>query len=213
MRTTSVGRALQRTCLAYCRVRKQLVVRPLSTLWARLMLAVWGAVGGAGLCIYGRIRLYNAGELILGRRVRLSSGSTNNYVGGDRRLSLFIGPKGCLTIGDNCGISNSTIVCMEEVTLLPGTFIGGGCNLYDTDFHPVDAEGRDQRGAGACGPIRIGPRAFVGGHSTILKGVTIGEGAVIGAGSLVTRAVPPYEIWAGVPAKRIRSLSEQEHPH
>ena len=56
------------------------------------------------------------------------------------------------------------------------------------------------------GPVEIGPRAFIGGHTIILKGVTIGEGAVIGAGTLVAKDVPPYEVWAGRPAKRIKQL-------
>lgn len=55
-----------------------------------------------------------------------------------------------------------------------------------------------------------GPRAFVGGHRIILKGVTIGEGAVVGAGSVVTRSIPPNKVWAGVPARLIRRLEQAD---
>ena len=51
--------------------------------------------------------------------------------------------------------------------------------------------------------VKIGNRAFVGAACIILKGVSIGEGAVIGAGSIVSRDIPPMEIWAGTPAKKI----------
>lgn len=55
-------------------------------------------------------------------------------------------------------------------------------------------------------PVRIGNKVWVGRQSMILPGVTVGEGAVIGAASVVTRDIPPYTVWAGNPAKFIRSL-------
>jgi acetyltransferase-like isoleucine patch superfamily enzyme len=129
----------------------------------------------------------------------------SNYVGGHEPIAIWVCPTGRVTIGDDCGLSNTTIVCKEEVSILEGTLIGGGCKIYDMDFHQLRPDDRlYNRGEIPSAPIRIGPRAFVGGHCIILKGVTIGEGAVIGAGSVVTRDVPPFEIWAGVPAKRIR---------
>ena len=85
--------------------------------------------------------------------------------------------------------------------------IGGDCDIYDTDFHELTPEARENRdGSVGKAPVTIGPRAFVGAGSRVLKGVTIGEGAVIGAGSVVTRNVPPFEIWAGVPAKLVRKI-------
>ena len=58
-------------------------------------------------------------------------------------------------------------------------------------------------------PVRIGEHAFIGANSTILKGVTIGPKAVIGTGSVVTKDVPAGEIWAGNPARRIRTAEER----
>jgi acetyltransferase-like isoleucine patch superfamily enzyme len=114
-------------------------------------------------------------------------------------------------IGDGCGLSNLTIVCRESIDILEGTLIGGGCRIYDNDFHQLDPEARlANQGNVASAPICIGPRAFVGGHCIVLKGVKIGEGAVIGAGSLVTKSVPPWEVWAGVPARYIKKVAKSE---
>ncbi|WP_218932236.1 acyltransferase [Adhaeretor mobilis] len=122
-------------------------------------------------------------------------------------MAFWVGSKGTLDIGDGCGLSNSTIVCIDKVSIGAETFIGGGCEIYDTDFHQLDPDDRiANRGHIGHGPISIGPRAFIGSGSTILKNVTVGEGAVIGAGSVVTKPVPPFEIWAGVPARFIRRV-------
>ncbi len=179
---------------------------PFSSLWTRFLLRIWGGRCGAGLAVRGRPRLHLLGVLTLGDEVRLRSGYSN-YVGGHQPVAIWVGPGASMIVGDRCAISNSTFVCLKEIVLLEETFIGGGCRIYDTDFHQLAPEDRlANRGPVPAAPIRIGPRAFVGGHCTILKGVTIGEGAVIGAGSIVTRDVPAFEIWAGVPARKIRDL-------
>lgn len=188
------------------RAAQKLVLTPLATLSARCLLRLWGARVGKGLIVRGRLRLRILGTLEIGDSVRLQSGYSN-YVGGHQPLGICVMPGARVVLGHRCGISNSTIVCQSEVRILEGTFIGGGSRIYDTDFHQLDAESRLANvGEVASQPVCIGPRAFIGGHCIILKGVTIGEGAVIGAGSVVTRDVPPYEVWAGVPAKRIRQL-------
>lgn len=80
--------------------------------------------------------------------------------------------------------------------------------MYDTDFHSLDPLKRatvpDPDVARA--PIVIGDDVFIGGHVIILKGVRVGDGAVIGAGSVVTKDVPAREIWAGNPAKYIKTI-------
>lgn len=190
----------------WSRACRRFVSVPVSTLAARFALRLWGAKVGPGLKVSGPLRLRVQGKLILGRKVRIISGR-ENYVGGDRRMAMQVGAGATLEIQDDCGISNSTIVCMNGITLLEQTFIGGGCEIYDTDFHELDPQAR-VRGSGPVktGPIRIGPRVFVGGRSIILKNVTIGEGAVIGAGSVVTKDVPAFEIWAGVPARPVGKI-------
>jgi acetyltransferase-like isoleucine patch superfamily enzyme len=189
------------------RIYEMLLLDPVSTCWARLVLWLWGATVGRDLKVSGRIRFRLQGTLHIGNRVRLLSGYSN-YVGANEPMGISVWPSGELRIGNGCGLSNTIIVCGKRIDILDETFIGGGCRIYDTDFHQLSAEDRlAHRGDVPSAPIRIGPQAFVGGHCIILKGISIGEGAVIGAGSVVTRDVPPFEIWAGVPARKIREFS------
>ena len=87
-------------------------------------------------------------------------------------------------------------------------YLSGGVRLYDTDFHSIDptvrANPKDSNIKKA--PIRLGANSFISAYSIILKGVNIGENAVIGAGSVVTRDIPPNEIWAGNPAIYCRTI-------
>lgn len=174
------------------------------------MLWSMEAETGRNLLISGRMRIRNYGLLRIGDSVRINSGPSRNIVGGDRKTNLFVGPNGTLEIEDGVGISNSTIVAMDSVRILSGSMIGGGCDIYDYDFHELSPDERSSR-SGNIGakPIVIGPNAFVGAHSIILKGVKIGNGSVIGAGSLVTRDVPDMEIWGGRPAQFIRKVIAQ----
>jgi len=190
------------------RLWEVLLLDPVSTCRARLALRIWGAVVGQELKVSGRIRLRVMGSLQIGNHVRMHSGHSN-YVGAGEPMAIWVWPEGKICIGDGCGLSNTTMVCSNRIDILPGTFVGGGCQIYDNDFHQLGPEDRiANRGEVSSAPIRIGPRCFLGGHSIVLKGVSIGEGAVIGAGSVVTRDVPAFEIWAGVPARKIRELFE-----
>ena len=87
--------------------------------------------------------------------------------------------------------------------------IGGGVCIYDTDFHsldPVIRRSSEDLKNRAEKSVVIDNDVFIGAKSIILKGVTIGENSVIGAGSVVTKSVPANQIWAGNPAKFIRSI-------
>lgn len=174
---------------------------------ARLRLRLLGATIGHGLMVTGPIDLCldPQSKVSIGQACRIHSGFRWNPVGGFRRMGLWVGPNGDLAIGDRVALSNSTIVSMSRVSIGDDVFIGGGCQIYDTDFHQIQPE-RRLRNAGAVGTaaITVGHRAFIGGHVTVLKGVKVGEAAVIGAASVVTKDVPAGQIWAGSPARFIR---------
>ena len=198
-------------CLRYARQGWILLATSVYSMVALMRLRAMGAKVGEKLNAYGWIDLsiHPTGKVTMGSNVRLKSGFAANAVGADHRLGLHIGAGAHLAIGDRTGISNSTIVCAHSIVIESDVLIGGGCGIYDTDFHVVDPHRRIQKRMGdraASAPIYIGRYSFVGGHAIILKGVTIGEGAVIGGGAVVTRDVPSYEIWAGNPARRIGSL-------
>lgn len=208
-RSTQKRTGLQVLRLVAAKLYDRFWLLPVSGLLARCRLGLWGCRPGKGLRVRGRLRLYISGRLTIGNNVRINSGQ-ENFVGIEQRVSIWVKNGGLVQIGDGCAISNMTICCVNRVTINAGTFIGGGCRIYDTDFHQIDADDRlANRGAIGNAPIEIGPKAFIGAHSIILKGVTIGEGAVIGAGSVVTKSVPAFEIWAGAPAKQIRSQAAE----
>lgn len=135
-------RASQAAAVVVTRAIVTLCIEPFSTLYARIMLSLWGATVGSQLRVAGRLRLHVEGRLSIGANVTINSGSANNYVGGDRRMSMWVGKRGTLKIEDGCKLSNSTIVCLRRVTVLRDTYVGGGCNIFDTDFHAIDAESR-----------------------------------------------------------------------
>lgn len=181
------------------------VDRAVSSLVAGLRLKARGASIGPGLVVRGRLDLYvhERGRVTIGARCRINSGFRGNAVGGFRRAGIWVSAGAHLQLGDDVGLSGCTIVCTQAVTIGSETMIGGDCQIYDTDFHPVSASDRIGRLPPKSAPVTLGRRCFIGGHSIILKGVTIGEEAVVGAGSVVTRSIPAGEIWAGNPAKRI----------
>ena len=110
-----------------------------------------------------------------------------------------------ISIGD-CTYINFNLTVLDEapVTIGSHVFIGPGCSLL-TAVHPLDVQERN-KGIEKALPITIGDNVWLGGNVTVLPGVSIGEGSVIGAGSVVTRDVPPRTVVAGNPARIIRWL-------
>lgn len=177
------------------------------TAHARLRLWALGVTGARHLRMTGPLilDLHHKADVHLGDGVRLNSGYSRNAVGGSRRVVVVTKAGARLIIGSNVGISNSTIVCACRVTIEDDVLVGGGCDIWDTDFHVLPGA---RLLSPMAKPVRIGRGAFIGGNSTILKGVTIGEGAIVGAGSVVAKNVPSLQVWAGNPARFIRLVEE-----
>jgi acetyltransferase-like isoleucine patch superfamily enzyme len=115
-------------------------------------------------------------------------------------------PGSKLIIGNDVGISGSAISASTTVTIGNRVLIGPGCIISDTDAHPVKVEDRTDHTKTVSKPIIIDDDVFIGARSIILKGVKIGKGSVVGAGSVVTKDVPTFCIVAGNPAKIVRYL-------
>lgn len=105
-------------------------------------------------------------------------------------------------IGDNTHINNGFVAIAEEssIAIGDGCLIGTRCEIYDSDFHPLAKSDRESREPHKCLSIVIEDYVFIGSNVRILKGVTIGHGAVIGNQSVVTKDVPPHCVASGAPA-------------
>ena len=148
--------------------------------------------------INGKIYLVSSkGSVSFGEAVRINSSLKSNPIGGNTKTILFAEPGAYIRIGKNVGISNSAIHAAQEIIIEDDVLIGGNCKIYDTDFHSIKYEDRMRNPdlMVRTSPVCIKKGAFIGAHSIILKGVTIGEKSVIASGSVVTRSVPENELW------------------
>ena len=153
----------------------------------------------------GIIHVKNEGSLVMGNNVRINSAWWANPIGAGSKTIFEVRNGGIITIGNNCGISNSAFVARESIVIEDSVLIGAGCRVYDNDFHPLDVEARihNQNQNIKAKPVVIQEGVFIGAGVTILKGVTIGRNAIVGAGAVVTKSVPAGDIWGGNPAKKI----------
>ena len=167
-------------------------------------------VVGKNLRINGRIHVSNMGILRIGDDVAINSGVEFNPAGGEGSTWITVQEGAVLKIGDRVGMSNVVIDAWQEVIIEDKVAIGACCVIRDNDAHSLNVEERLDpelnRRHTKCAPVLIKRGAFIGMRCIILKGVTIGEESVIGAGSVVTKSVPDREIWAGNPAQFIRKL-------
>lgn len=136
-------------------------------------------------------------------------------------------PDAKVEIGDRVYMGNSSIIAKTSITLGNDIMVAWGVTFYDHDSHSLNYRNRDndikqtyvdyisEKGnylknknwdVVNSGPIKIEDHAWIGAEAMILKGVTIGEGAIVGARSVVTKDVPPYCVVAGNPAKVVKQL-------
>lgn len=172
-----------------------------------------------GWHIKGRIRIIRKGLLIrlflhspngvllIGKCFSCNNKITSNSIGLIQPCVFNISSSGSrIVIGDNVGISGSTICASHSVTIGNNVLIGSGCLITDTDAHPLDwrdrRDGHDEKKRST--PVIIGNDVFIGARCIILKGVTIGDRAIIGAGSVVSKDVPADCVVAGNPAVVVR---------
>ncbi len=137
-------------------------------------------------------------------------------------------PEATIKIGARCQLGASSFICAEQIDVGDDVLMAWNITLMDNDAHALDWPGRadDARifladylanpdnalrnkpwSKVPIRPIRIGNRAWIGFNASILKGVSLGDGAVVGAGSVVTRSIPSNVVAAGNPARVIRQLA------
>jgi acetyltransferase-like isoleucine patch superfamily enzyme len=152
---------------------------------------------GPKVRLWGRPSVRNDGRMIIGNRARLVSTITP--------LELVAGRDGSLEIGEGVFINyGCSIAASKLVRIGPNCSIGTYVIIMDNDFHRLEPERRNERPESL--PIILEENVWLGARVIVLRGVTIGAGSAIGAGSVVTRDIPPRSVAVGVPAKVIKTL-------
>lgn len=151
---------------------------------------------GKLVTVRGNLRVEGNGTIVIGNRVKIWS-----HIGISQ---LSVGDKARLVIGNNTFINSGVIISVRKQVI-----IGNNCQIanqviiMDSDFHGIEDRSKPE----VPEPVIIEDNVWLATRCTILKGVTIGQGAVIAAGAVVTKNVPPYTLVGGVPAKIIRHIN------
>ena len=131
-------------------------------------------------------------------------------IGANTKIGTFVEIQKGAKVGVNCKISSHTFIC-EGVTIEDEVFVGHNVTFINDRFPRATSEGRLQTESDwVCVPTRVKRGASIGSSATILCGVTIGERAVVGAGSVVTRDVPAHTIVTGNPARILRAIGGEK---
>ena len=132
-------------------------------------------------------------------------------IGDNTKVGTFVEIQKNAFIGRNCKISSHTFIC-EGVTIEDDVFIGHNVTFINDMYPRATAEGGGLQTEAdwVCIPTLIKKGASIGSSATVLAGVTVGENAIVGAGSVVTKDVPPGTIVAGNPAKVLRKITEEK---
>lgn len=148
----------------------------------------------------GDNKLYGASANFLLRmdedaKLRIGEKGFSIYYGSD--IVLFPGAE--LKLGSGFINSYAKIRCHKSIEIGDGVAISHDFTVMDSDAHEIIGEGSRK-----TAPVKIGNHVWIGTRVTVLKGVTIGDDAVIGAGSVVTHDVPPHSLAVGIPARVVR---------
>ena len=178
--------------------------------YVRFQFARYGLAWGNGWRFYGVpiVQKHRESVMAFGPRLQLRSTLRANPLGANHPVFLTTWQPGAvLKVGADFGMTGGTICAADSITIGNRVAIGANTTIIDTDFHPLDARRRQLTPAAAqTAPIVIEDDVFVGMHCLILKGVRLGQGCVVGAGSVVTKDVPPGMIAAGNPARVLREV-------
>lgn len=155
---------------------------------------------GPGLRVERIPYMIGRGRIVIGRNVYIS-GKIGFFFARRERL-----PE--LHIGDNTFIADLSVISTARcVRIGSDCLLGAGVRVQDNDGHPVDSEKRKARMAVSdedVQPVTIGDNVWLAPRVQVLKGVTIGDNAIVGAGAVVTTDIPPNTMAAGVPARVIK---------
>jgi acetyltransferase-like isoleucine patch superfamily enzyme len=162
-------------------------------------------------CIFSRFRSRRSRALVIG---------DDTVADG---VAFNIGKNGVIRIGDGCRLEDAYLIAEQGITLGNRVIVGWHATLVDSDLHPVSPAEReiDARAISPAGdgkrilashrPIHVGDDVWIGPLAVILKGVTIGHGAIIEPGAVITRDVPAGARMVGNPARRMEGADNESH--
>ncbi len=154
---------------------------------------------GSGVRTLGKPRIDNNGYMAIGARTVLRSVLVP--------LELVTSPNARLEIGEACSFNYGVSVgCTQAITIGDRVRLGPFVMLVDTQFHDL----HNRSITPPSEPVTIASDVWIGTRSSVLPGVSIGRGAVIGAHSLVNKSIPPFTIWGGVPAKKLGEIDPEK---
>lgn len=197
------------------------IQRRISNTFSKKVLLSKSVKVGRNLRVMGKIGVYGSGKIIIGDNFFITSGEHINPISANLHASIFTeNPESEIRIGNNVGMSSPRFWIKTKLTIGDFVRVGGNVLFIDTDCHPINYIYRRVDAKGKYGvdyvnsliqsaPIKIGNDVWIGADTIILKGVTIGDRAIIGAGSIVTKDVPADCIAAGNPCEVIRMLDNE----
>jgi len=145
---------------------------------------------GREVRIKGRIVIRGQGRVVVG------DGCVFDAASGETNSIVVSAPGATVVLGPGTYLNGATILAGDSVSVGPGSVLGQ-CVITDSDFHPLDADARLAGEPGKVRPVVVGARAWLGTDVLVMKGVTIGDEAVVGAGTVVRRSVPERTVVTG----------------
>jgi acetyltransferase-like isoleucine patch superfamily enzyme len=185
--------------------------RQLFFVTGRLYCRMKGVEFGKNLQTYGLPLIYKHRDatIVLGDNVVLTSWSRFNLAGVNHKVILAAPNKQShIYIGSDSGLSGAVLHSNSSITIGHHVGIGANVRIFDNDFHSINYLDRISNVPEKIltQPILLEDNVWIGANAIILKGVNIGRGAIVGAGSVVTKDIQAFSLWAGNPARFIKNL-------
>ena len=190
----------------YCKYSYQfslLILQKVSIILVKFKAILIGAKIGKGCKFWGNLRLYRKpnSSIFIGDNCRFRSISDSNLIGINHKCIISTHEAGSvISIGNNCGFSGTVIGAFTKINIGNNVRCGANTVITDGDWHS------DDNRTGQSKPVLLGDNVWLGLNVVVLKGVTIGENSVIGAGSIVTKDIPANVIAAGNPCRILKYI-------
>ncbi len=181
----------------------------ISTIVMRFKLFYWHIYIGEKSKFIGiaLINKHHTASINIGKHSVFCSSKDSNTIGIKQPCFLSAGREARISIGSNCGFSGTVVSACQSISIGDRVMFGANVTVTDGDRHSLNAVQRFMGDTGNTKPVIIEDDVWIGMNSIILKGVTIGKGAIIGANSVVNKSVPPNKIAAGVPIKILKNIA------